>query len=228
MAVSSTKVADVAPGSNLGHYVRDIQDKKEPATRSLMGDTMDHLMHKWSVLEALQLYDQPIETIRKYYFCADHDVEKFKTTDHRISGFMKSLGDRGEVSHVWTYIEIDGGKHITLTDAMRERRDLVERHENMARRPARVIVARGLVVAKPGSNTGRGSTVFGGIALGLMSKLQGEPGFDFAYVLGAQLKYEAQDRFHVENSLDEPVWVSHAHSVRFRGAGVDVLDGSLS
>lgn len=216
------------PQGNLSHIITDIQAKKESASGAILGNTMDHLMHKWSVLEALQLHDQPIETIRKYYFCADHDVKKFKTTDQRIGRFMEKLGDAGEVSHIWTYIEIDGAKQITLTDAMKKRRDLVDRHSAKARRPARVIVARGLVVRKQGTNTGRGAAIFGGIALGLMSKLQGEPGFDFGYVLGAQLKYEAQDRFNVEDSLDEAVWVSHASNVRFRGAGVDVLDGVLS
>ena len=119
-------------------------------------------MRKWAVREALGLLDQPIEAIRKYYFCTDNAVEKFRTTDERIRGVIEELKPGDEVSHVWTYIELDGRKTITLTDEMRRNPELVERHDSKTRRPARVIVARGIVTRKQSSNSGRGKTAFGG------------------------------------------------------------------
>ena len=208
--------------------VPQVQGRVGPAMQSLAGNTMDHLMRKWAVREALGLLDQPVETIRRYYFCTDSAVEKFKTTDERIREVIDGLEPGDEVSHAWTYVELDGRKTIPLTEEMRRNHELVERHDSRTRRPARVIVARGIVLRKRTSNSGRGKTLFGEIALGLMNRVGDGEGFDFGFALAGLIKYDKPERLYVDRRLSEAAWVSRAINVRFRGAGTETSQGSLA
>lgn len=205
----------------------DIRDEMKAAHTALLRDTMGHMMHRWAVVDGMQLHAQDADSIKKYYFCADHGVGRFKENDDRIATLMETLPEGSQTSQVWTYIEIDGRKQIRLTEAMKSNPELRKQHSHPTRRPARVLVARGVVVTGKLNNSGRGKTYFGEIALGLMNRTAEPQGFDFTYVLGARLKYDTQERFYSENSMSESEWVSRAATVRFRGIGVDVVQGEL-
>lgn len=227
MTVATAKRDDAPPVDPHKEFLPRVQGRTTTAVQNLAGNTMDQLLRGWAVREHLGLFDQPIETVRQYLFATDNKIEKFRTTDERIRGVIDNLKPGDVVSWAWTYIEIDGRKTISLTPEMRRNHELVERHDSRERRPARVVVARGIIVRQQGSNSGRGKVLFGDIALGLMNKAQDGDGFDFGFALAGLISYERPDRLLVEQRLTETAWVSRASNVRFRGDGAQTDHGPL-
>lgn len=214
-------------GYHVSTVIDRVQGRIEGAVGAIQDNTMAHLMRQWSVVEALQIGRENPKDVRRFYYCADRDCERYLSRDDRAREFAENCKSAGrEITHSWSYIEIDGTKAEDAINSLKTKKNLSEHLERISKDRARVVVARGLVVSGKKSNSGMGEPIFGEIAVGLMSRVTNGP-HDFTYLIGAALNHETTDRFWVDDKLDEGKWVSRAQAVKFRGITVDIIDGNL-
>lgn len=213
-------------GYHVGTIIDRIQGGVEGAVGAIQDNTLAHLMRQWSVVEALQIGRENPEDVRRYYYCADRDCGRYIDKHHSAKVFADKCKAEGrEITHAWSYIEIDGTKAAHAVNSLKNKAILSEQLASLSKERARVVVARGLVVSSSKSNSGMGVPIFGEIAVGLMSRTS--HAHDFTYLIGASLNLESDTRFYIEDKLDESNWVSRAQAVKFRGMTVDILDGHL-
>lgn len=216
-----------ATGYHAEKVIGAVQGRLEGAVGAIQDNTLGHLMRQWSVVEALQIGRMNPVDVRKFYYCADHDCSRYIARDERARAFQEACAEQGrDITHTWSYIEIDGTKADQTIASVRSKKEVAQRLAGVGKERARVVIARGLVVADKKSNSGVGEPLFGEIAIGLMSRVENAP-HEFTYLVGAALKLDSPERFYVEDRLDESKWVSRAQAAKFRGVTVDIIDGNL-